>query len=124
MKTLKELTVTNYGDYKGFVSIDRQDMLFESINSLELPKGVIVGFGFDFGEIRGNFKLDNVDIYFYIALPEYGETVQDIINSGVRELKVKKASRSIPVAELGKYIKRFNCCGICKGLNIEGLEIE
>jgi len=123
MGTLKELISTNYEDYKGVVAIDRQDQFFESIKSLNLLNGVIVGFGFNFGEIKGECKLENVDIYLYVALPEYGESVQDIINSGTDKLKVNKISKRIPVCELGKYIKRFNCFGIYKDINVEKFEI-
>lgn len=84
---------------------------------------MIVGFGFNFGEIKGECKLENVDIYLYVALPEYGESVQDIINSGTDKLKVNKISKRIPVCELGKYIKRFNCFGIYKDINVEKFEI-
>lgn len=123
MKNLKEITTTHHGDYKGVVSIDRQDAFFDSINSLNLPDGVIVGFGFNFAEIRGVLKLEDVEIYFYLALPEYGATIQEIISLGVSNIKVNKVSRRIPVEELGKYIKNFDCCGIYNELNIDAFEV-
>lgn len=124
MKTLKELTATKYGDFQGAVSIDRQDLAINSLKELNLPEGVIIGFGFEFGEIKGDCDLNKVDIYFFIALPEYGSTIQDIMDSGIEEIKVKEVSKRIPVTELGKYIKRFDCCGLYKDLDIKSIEIQ
>lgn len=124
MKTLKELTATKYGDYQGAVSIDRQDLAINSLSGLNLPEGVIIGFGFEFGEIKGDCELNEVDIYFFIALPEYGSSIQDIIDSGIKDLKVNEVSRRIPVSELGKYIKRFDCCGLNKELDVNSIEVQ
>ena len=124
MKTLKELTATRYGDFQGAVSIDRQDLAINSLSELNLPEGVIIGFGFKFGEIRGNCELNEVDIYFFVALPEYGSSIQEIIDSGVKEVKVNEVSRRIPVTALGKFIKRFDCCGLYKDLDIKSIEVQ
>lgn len=117
MSTLKEIVTTNYGDYKGVVSIDYQDHFFSQLKSLDLPEGIVIGAGFDFGEIRGECSLDTVDFYVLIASPEYGDTMQEIIDSiPPQGVKVKKVKQAIPVSELGKFIKRFNCCGVCKDI--------
>ncbi|WP_291565324.1 hypothetical protein [Bacteroides sp.] len=123
MKNLKELSATHYGDFEGVVSISYQDMFLDKIKALNLPDGVIVGFGFGFIEIKGDKALDYVDIYFYIAQPEYGKTVQEIISSGVNKLKVSKVSRRIKIDNLSEYIKNFDCCGIHKDLKVVEFEV-
>ena len=117
MSTLIEIVNSKYGDYKGNVSIDFQDQFFTRLKSLGFPKGVIVGTGFSFGEIKGECSLDTVSFYVLIASPEYGSTMQDVIDSiPDKGIKVQKVKQAIPVSELGKFIKRFNCCGIYKDI--------
>lgn len=73
------------------------------------------------GVIRGECSLDIVNFFVLIASPEYGNTIQEVLNSIPNEgIKIKKVKHEIPVNELGKFIKRFNCCGIhkeIKGIN-------
>lgn len=117
MKNLKELVVTKYGDYQGNVSMDVQDRFAGQFESIDLPEGVIVGAGFEFGEMRGECSLDTVTVYVLVADPKYGTTMQEIIDNTPDEgVKVTKAKTNIPVSELGLFFKRFNCCGIYKGL--------
>ena len=64
MSTLIEIVNSKYGDYKGNVSIDFQDQFFTRLKSLGFPKGVIVGTGFEFGEIKGECSLDRKFLCF------------------------------------------------------------
>ena len=123
MKNLKDLVSTNYCDYQGPVAIDRQDMFSENIKDLNLPDGVLISIGVEFGELKGECILEQVKLYFWIALPEYGESIQDIISSGNKQLKVHETAVLIPVSDLGKYIKRFDCCGLYKDLDVDSIEI-
>lgn len=117
MKTLKEVVVTKYGDYQGNVSMDMQDQFVGQLKSFDLPKGVVIGAGFEFGEMRGECSLDSVICYVLVADPEYGTTMQEVMDNAPREgVKVAKIKKSIPVSELGLFFKRFNCCGIYKEL--------
>ena len=121
MKT-KEFTLTNYHDFMGHMSIDVQDNEFLKLFGEE-PEGVVIAMGFSFGEIKGKLELKDVDLFFLVALPEYGNSISDIQNLNIDSVKVRKVTKKIPVSELGQYIKRFSCCGISKELNIREFEI-
>ena len=55
---LQEFASTKYGDYKGVVSMDRQEFAYQEIEALNLPEGVLIGMGFDFGEINKEQALE------------------------------------------------------------------
>lgn len=123
---LKELTRTQYGDFQGIVSIDRQEFAYQKLDTFDLPEGILIGMGFDFGEIKiGSKGIVEVRCTFLIAAPKYGDTMQEVINnipsSGADVIKV---NRYMPFQELGKLFKRFNCCGIYKDLDIRDFNIK
>lgn len=120
MKNLKKIVVTKYGDYQGNVSMDMQDKFACQLQSFDLPKGVVIGAGFEFGEIIGEKSLQSVTCYVLVADPEYGANIQEVIDNAPSEgLKITKVKKTIPVNELGLFFKRFNCCGIYKDFKYE-----
>lgn len=124
MITLKELVATQYSDYKGSVSLDMQDISAGGFELLDLPKGVIIGAGFEFGELRGDCKLEKVTIYVLVADPSYGSSMQDFIDNAPKEgVKVSKVKKTIPVDKLGLFFKRFNCCGLSKDVKLDRIEL-
>ncbi|WP_373782735.1 hypothetical protein [Bacteroides heparinolyticus] len=117
MRRLPVSVATKYGDYKGEMSIDMQDIAIEKIKDVKLPEGVLVGMGFEFGEMRGDCLLKDVTLVFLIADPEYGNTMQDVSEClPESNAKVQEVRHRIPVAQLGLFIKRFSCCGLYKEL--------
>ncbi len=126
MSTLKEFTATKYSDFEGTAFIDMQEHFFERLKQqLELSEGVVVGAGFEFGEIKGECSLDKVTFYVLVADPEYGSTMDEVANHiPTTGAKVKRFKKSIPVNELGLFIKRFNCCGMySKGVDVQDFDI-
>lgn len=126
MSTLKDFTATKYSDFQGTASIDMQDHFFEQLKKhLEQSEEVVVGAGFEFGELRGECSLKTVTFYVLAADLEYGRTMDEVADRIPKTgAKVKRFRKSIPVNELGLFIKRFNCCGIySKGLDIQDFDI-
>ena len=120
MEDLKKIVVTKYGDYQGNVSMDMQDQFICQLKSFDLPEGVVIGAGFEFDEIIGKESFQSVVCYVLVADPEYGTNMQEVIDNAPSEnLKVTKVKKTSPVNELGLFFKRFNCCGIYKGLKNE-----
>lgn len=124
---LNELVSTRYGDYQGLVSIDRQDMYMNLVDTFDLPKGVIVGMGFDFGEMRGNSTLEDVTVIFLIADPEYGNTMDEIMsNMPDFDAKLIEERKLMPISMLARLFKRFSCMGINKSIvdNLKSFELR
>ncbi len=120
MEDLKKIVVTKYGDYQGNVSMDMQDLFICQLKSFDLPEGVIIGAGFEFDEIKEKEFIQSVMCYVLVADPKYGANMQEVIDNTPSEgLKVTKVKKTIPINELGLFFKRFNCCGIYKGLKYE-----
>lgn len=124
---LNELVSTRYGDYQGLVSMDRQDMYMNLVKTFDLPEGVIVGMGIDFGEIREYSMFEDVTVIFLIADLEYGNTMDEIMaNMPDFDAKLTEVRKSMPISMLGRLFKRFSCMGINKSIvdNLKSFELR
>lgn len=110
---LRDIVSTHYGDFEGLVSMDARESFQEQLIQLhELPPNrYIVGFGFNFGE---TLEVNTVYCHAYVLAEKYGNSFSAIQNS-IKDLdtvEVDDMHFSIPVQDLGKYIKRFDCMAV------------
>lgn len=127
---LENLVDVKYNDMEGLISFDDNDS--DNIHSLCESQGIdtkqyfILGFGFEFGEMRGNDRLKVVTCKVLLLDKEYGVSYDEILKHAVStsSLKAIRKRFDIPVSELGRYIKRFDCMAMRElGNHITGLEI-
>ena len=129
-KIVEDMVNVHYNDMQGMFSIDKREN--DSIEALCKANGVdtsdyfILGFGFGFGEMRGTNTLQKVTCRVLLLDKEYGTSYDEILENvvGAPSVKVIKKRFTIPVAELGLYIKSFESMAVGEISNhISALEI-
>ena len=130
IELLSDLVGTKYKDFEGLVSIQKNDL--NGIRDLCRNHGVdlehhfLLGFGFEFGEMIGDRTLTTITCKALLLAEEYGTTYDEVARNTADVLKVKASVQrfTLPVSELGKYVKCFDCMGVSEiSKKIVGLEI-
>lgn len=122
---LRDIVSTHYGDFEGFVSMDARESFQKLMQLHEVPENrYIVGFGFSFGE---TLKVEKVYCHAYVLAEKYGAdygTIQKSIKD-LDTVEVDDIHFTIPVQDLGKYIKRFDCMAVSSmGNYINSFEVK
>lgn len=118
-KIVEKMANVHHNDMQGVFSIDERDRA-SSISNLckahdvDTSEHFILGFGFGFGEMRGTDTLQKVICRVLLLDKEYGTTYNEVLKNiaGVSPVKAIKKRFTIPVAELGLYIKSFESMAV------------
>lgn len=130
IKLVGELVGTKYKDFEGLVSIQKNDL--NGISQLCRSHGVdlahhfLLGFGFEFGEMKGDRTLTTITCKALILGEEYGTTYEEVAKNtkGISKVKASIQKFTLPISELGEYVKCFDCMGVSEiSKEIAGLEI-
>ena len=127
---VSELVGTKYKDFEGLVSIQKNDL--NGIRDLCRNQGVdlehhfLLGFGFEFGEMKGDRTLTTITCKALLLAEEYGTTYDEVAQNIANASKVKASIQRfpLPISDLGEYVKCFDCMGVSEiSGKIEELEI-
>lgn len=118
LEILKEIVDVKYNDMQGLVAFDNNDM--DNIHSLCKSNGIdidnhfLLGFGFSFGEMRGDDRLKTILCEVLLLDKKYGTMYENVVNNLKNDsaAKVFKKRFYMPVEELGRYIKRFDSMAV------------
>ena len=130
IELVSELVGTKYKDFEGLVSIQKNDL--DGIRNLcrnhgvDLERHFLLGFGFEFGEMKGDRTLTSITCKALLLAEEYGTTYDEVAENvaGISKVKASIQRFTLPISELGEYIKCFECMGATEiSKKIIGLEI-
>lgn len=130
LEILKDLVDVKYNDMNGLFAFDENDS--DNIHSLCQSQGIdtdkhfVLGFGFEFGEIRGDERLEVVTCKILLLDEEYGISYDEVLKNAASMPSLKAVIKrfDIPVTELGRYIKRFDAMALTEiGNHIRNIEI-